>query len=75
MRQKPKGPSFIGRHELFDKVADAVEGYVDEIAERMAQLGGVFKQARALPQTISNAIKHRAANHYPRTQTKVRSLI
>ena len=36
-----KGPSFIGLHELFDKVAEAVENYVDEIAERIVQLGGV----------------------------------
>ena len=36
-----KGPSFIGLHELFDKVAEAVEGYVDMIAERIVQLGGV----------------------------------
>jgi starvation-inducible DNA-binding protein len=36
-----KGPSFIGLHELFDKVAESVEGYVDQIAERIVQLGGV----------------------------------
>ena len=36
-----KGPSFIGLHELFDKVAAAVESYVDMIAERITQLGGV----------------------------------
>ena len=36
-----KGPSFIGLHELFDKVAEAVEGYVDQIAERIVQLGGI----------------------------------
>ena len=36
-----KGPNFIGLHELFDKVAEAVENYVDEIAERIVQLGGV----------------------------------
>jgi starvation-inducible DNA-binding protein len=36
-----KGPSFIGLHELFDKVAEAVAGYVDEIAERVVQLGGI----------------------------------
>jgi starvation-inducible DNA-binding protein len=35
-----KGPSFIGLHELFDKVAEAVEEYVDLIAERAVQLGG-----------------------------------
>ena len=36
-----KGPNFIGLHELFDKVAEAVEDYVDQIAERVVQLGGV----------------------------------
>jgi starvation-inducible DNA-binding protein len=36
-----KGPNFIGLHELFDKVADAVENYVDTIAERIVQLGGI----------------------------------
>src|ERR1039457_4264158 len=36
-----KGPNFIGLHELFDKVAEAVEDYVDLIAERIVQLGGV----------------------------------
>lgn len=35
-----KGPAFIGLHELFDKVDEAVEGYVDMIAERIVQLGG-----------------------------------
>ena len=36
-----KGPSFIGLHELFDKVDEAVENYVDKIAERIVQLGGI----------------------------------
>src|SRR5208337_5696782 len=36
-----KGPHFIALHELFDKISDAVEEYVDEIAERAVQLGGV----------------------------------
>jgi starvation-inducible DNA-binding protein len=36
-----KGPSFIGLHELFDKVSEAVEDYVDMIAERIVQLGGI----------------------------------
>lgn len=35
-----KGPSFIGLHELFDKVHAAVGSYVDLIAERIVQLGG-----------------------------------
>ena len=36
-----KGPSFIGLHELFDKVDRSVESYVDMIAERIVQLGGI----------------------------------
>ena len=36
-----KGPSFIGLHELFDKVAEAVEDHVDLIVERIVQLGGI----------------------------------
>src|SRR5262245_32774396 len=35
-----KGPHFIALHELFDKVNEDVEDYVDEIAERAVQLGG-----------------------------------
>src|SRR5262245_46572531 len=36
-----KGPNFIGLHELFDKIAEEVEDYVDMIAERIVQLGGI----------------------------------
>ena len=36
-----KGPHFIGLHELFDKIAEEVESYVDLIAERIVQLGGI----------------------------------
>ena len=36
-----KGPHFIGLHELFDQIDEAVESYVDLIAERIVQLGGV----------------------------------
>src|SRR6266404_2985936 len=36
-----KGPHFIGLHELFDKIAEEVESYVDMIAERIVQLGGI----------------------------------
>ena len=35
-----KGPSFIALHELFDKINDAAEEWVDLIAERIVQLGG-----------------------------------
>jgi len=36
-----KGPHFIGLHELFDQIDEAVEGYTDLIAERIVQLGGI----------------------------------
>src|SRR5438445_12085858 len=36
-----KGPTFIALHELFDKINEDVEDYVDEIAERAVQLGGI----------------------------------
>ncbi len=35
-----KGPNFIALHELFDKINDAAEEWVDLIAERIIQLGG-----------------------------------
>src|ERR1700719_4405922 len=36
-----KGPNFIALHELFDKINEEVQDYVDDIAERAVQLGGV----------------------------------
>lgn len=36
-----KGPTFIALHELFDKVNEAAEEWVDLIAERIIQLGGI----------------------------------
>ena len=36
-----KGPAFIALHKLFDEINEDVEGYVDEIAERIVQLGGI----------------------------------
>ncbi len=35
-----KGPSFIALHELFDDIAEIVEGHADLIAERITALGG-----------------------------------
>src|SRR4029450_3536919 len=35
-----KGPNFIALHELFDKVVESAEEWVDLIAERIVQLGG-----------------------------------
>src|SRR5258705_13743805 len=36
-----KGPAFIALHKLFDEINEAVEEYVDLIAERIVQLGGI----------------------------------
>ncbi|MGA3269205.1 MAG: DNA starvation/stationary phase protection protein Dps [Verrucomicrobiota bacterium] len=36
-----KGPNFIGLHKLFDEIYEAVGEYVDLIAERIVQLGGI----------------------------------
>jgi starvation-inducible DNA-binding protein len=36
-----KGPSFIALHELFDKLGEELEGYIDDIAERVVALGGI----------------------------------
>lgn len=66
-----KGPSFIGLHELFDKLDEAVESYVDTIAERITQLGGIAEgtvrvsagrsRLEEYPLTIADGMAHVAA--------------
>ena len=53
-----RGPTFIAIHELFDKVADAVEEYSDTIAERAGALGG------AAEGTIQIAVEHSFLHRY-----------
>ncbi len=36
-----KGPHFYALHELFDKLAEMLEDYIDDIAERATALGGL----------------------------------
>ncbi len=36
-----KGPQFIALHKLFDEIVEDVDEYVDLVAERAVQLGGV----------------------------------
>lgn len=36
-----RGPHFIGLHKLFDEIHEDVREYVDMIAERIGQLGGI----------------------------------
>jgi len=53
-----KGPSFIALHELFDQVVDAVGDSVDEVAERVAQLGGVVEGTARLAAQRSNLAEY-----------------
>jgi starvation-inducible DNA-binding protein len=63
-----KGPNFIALHELFDKVAEAVEEHIDELAERITALGGtahgtIATAARAsslppYPEQVSEGLQH-----------------
>lgn len=43
-----KGPAFIALHELFDNIHDAVQGHIDDIAERIAALGGTARGTAAV---------------------------
>lgn len=54
-----KGPSFFSLHELFDKVAEELEGFIDEIAERAVALGGVARG------TVRIAARSSRLNEYP----------
>jgi len=54
-----KGPHFIGLHELFDKIAEEVENYVDMIAERVVQLGGIAEG------TVRTAAARSRLEEYP----------
>jgi starvation-inducible DNA-binding protein len=66
-----KGPHFIGLHELFDDIYTAVSEYVDIIAERIPQLGGIAEgtirvaagrsRLEEYPLTISTGEAHVAA--------------
>ena len=41
-----KGPHFIGLHELLDKVAEELEDFTDDVAERTVGLGGIADSNR-----------------------------
>jgi starvation-inducible DNA-binding protein len=62
-----KGPNFIALHELFDKINEEVEDYVDEIAERVVQLGGTAEG------TARMAAKRSSLTEYPANAVEGRS--
>lgn len=59
-----KGPQFIALHKLFDDVNEAVAEYVDLIAERIVQLGGV---AEGTARTVA---ERTALAEYPLTLSR-----
>jgi starvation-inducible DNA-binding protein len=62
-----KGPNFIALHQLFDKINNDVEDNVDEIAERVVQLGGVAES------TLRTAAKRSTLSEYPANTVDGRS--
>ena len=54
-----KGPNFIALHQLFDQINAAVGTYVDLIAERVVQLGGIARG------TVRTAAAHSRLAEYP----------
>lgn len=66
-----KGSHFIALHKLFDEIHEAVQEYVDLIAERIVQLGGVAEgtarvvaqrtQLLDYPTTLTSGAEHVAA--------------
>jgi starvation-inducible DNA-binding protein len=54
-----KGPQFIALHELFDKVVESSEEWIDDIAERAVALGGTAYG------TIRVAAKRSTLKEYP----------
>jgi starvation-inducible DNA-binding protein len=53
-----KGPCFIGLHELFDNINEAVGNYVDMIAERIVQLGGIAEGTIRIAATRSRLAEY-----------------
>lgn len=54
-----RGVNFIALHELFDDINGAVEDYVDLVAERVVQLGGVAEG------TLGSVVAGTALPPYP----------
>jgi starvation-inducible DNA-binding protein len=54
-----KGSDFIALHKLFDEINEDVEDYVDDLAERAVQLGGIAMG------TVRSAAKASTLAEYP----------
>ena len=62
-----KGPNFIALHQLFDRISEDAGENVDEIAERVVQLGGVAEG------TVRMAAKRTSLSEYPTNTADGRS--
>ena len=62
-----KGLNFIALHELFDGINEDVEDYVDDLAERAVQLGGIAEG------TARMAAKRSTLTEYPANTVDGRS--
>jgi starvation-inducible DNA-binding protein len=61
-----KGPNFIAPHELFDGINEDVGDYVDDIAERSVQLGGVAEETARMVvkrSTLRKYLAHAVGGH------------
>ncbi len=54
-----KGPSFIALHKLFDEIVDEAEEWMDLMAERVVQLGGIAEGS------VRVAAKRSTLKEYP----------
>jgi|SRR5690554_3305140 len=82
-----KGVDFIQLHELFDELAENLEGHVDELAERATALGGVARGTVRMaaadsdlaeyPDDVADGIKHVGllADRYGEYGNRVREAI
>jgi starvation-inducible DNA-binding protein len=58
-----KGPHFIALHELFDKLYEMFEDPIDDIAERITQLGGVAEGTLRMGATASRLKEFPSKTH------------
>ena len=67
-----KGPNFIALHQLFDQINESVEDYIDLIAERVVQVGGVANSTSRVVPTWAHMPENDSQS--PRKRDYVQSL-
>lgn len=64
-----KGKHFLSLHKIFGKVSNQVESQVDDIAERLVQLGGIANG------TLAHVSMHSALPDFPASETSQDKLV